>query len=185
MSEPNYKYIAGLVIRAQHDDSNAFAELYALTYNKTYNYACHYLRNTHLAQDAVQEIYVSALKNLHKINDPSLFIAWLNQIAFHVCYDMSQDERSPGDASDPELLEFVEADFSSVNPEARYVKKDNFSRVRSAIDELPFSEQQVIILRFYRSMKLEEIASAMSISRSSVKRYLAQAQEHLKKVLND
>ena len=43
MKDLNISYIAGLVIRAQHSDSDAFAELYALTYNKVYNYTRHYL----------------------------------------------------------------------------------------------------------------------------------------------
>ena len=55
MKDLNIPYIAGLVIRAQHSDSDAFAELYALTYNKVYNYTRHYLRDDFLAQDAMQE----------------------------------------------------------------------------------------------------------------------------------
>lgn len=184
MSELDYKYIASLVIRAQNDDSNAFAELYAITYNKIYNYACHYLRDTYLAQDAVQEIYINALKKINKINDPSLFVAWLNQIAFHVCYDMSKPDKNTDEFIEPEILEFVEADFNTSNPEVQYVRKKTHSLLRASIDELPFSEKQVIILRFYRNMKIEDIASAMSVSRSSIKRYLAQAQEHLKEALH-
>jgi len=81
MKELNITYIAGLVLRAQANDSDAFAELYALTYNKVYNYSRHYLRDDYLAQDAMQEIYIRVLKNITKLNDPSLFIAWLNHIS--------------------------------------------------------------------------------------------------------
>jgi len=35
-------------------------------------------------------------------------------------------------------------------------------------------------MRYYNNMKLEEIAAAMEISRSSVKRYIASGQEQLK-----
>ena len=84
MKDMNIPYIAGLVIRAQHSDSDAFAELYALTYNKVYNYTRHYLRDDFLAQDAMQEVYILALKNIGKLNDPTVFIAWLNRICFHV-----------------------------------------------------------------------------------------------------
>ena len=56
MKELNTGYIAGLVLRARQDDSDAFAELYAMTYNKVYNYARHYLRDDFLAQDAMQEV---------------------------------------------------------------------------------------------------------------------------------
>ncbi len=54
MKELDIKYIAKLVTLASRGDSNAFAELYTLTYQKTYNYARHYLRDDFLAQDALQ-----------------------------------------------------------------------------------------------------------------------------------
>ena len=139
MKDLNIPYIAGLVIRAQHSDSDAFAELYALTYNKVYNYTRHYLRDDFLAQDAMQEVYILALKNIGKLNDPTVFIAWLNRICFHVCYDMTQKNRPQNDCQ-------------------------------------VLSQE----MRYYNDMKLEEIAAAMEISRSSVKRYIASGQEHLK-----
>ena len=48
---------------------------------------------------------------------------------------------------------------------------------------LPFSESQVILLRYFRNMKLEEIADMMQISQSSVKRYLNSGREKLAKQL--
>lgn len=186
MKELNIPYIAGLVLRAMQDDSGAFAQLYAMTYHKIYNYARHYLRDDFLAQDAVQEIYILAFKNLSKLNDPSLFVAWLNRIAFNVCYDMGRKLSScSAQASDPELLELVEDDHPAADPEASYVRKDEYLRLQQAVADLPFQEKQVVTMRFYNSMKLEEIADACGISRSSVKRYLASAQETLKKVMKN
>ena len=45
MREPDHQQLAALVLLIQHNDNDAFAELYALTYNKVYNYARHYLRD--------------------------------------------------------------------------------------------------------------------------------------------
>ena len=166
MKDMNIPYIAGLVIRAQHSDSDAFAELYALTYNKVYNYTRHYLRDDFLAQDAMQEVYILALKNIGKLNDPTVFIAWLNRICFHVCYDMTQKNRPQNDCQvlSQEILDILQ----------------EYSRLTEALEQLPFNEKQVLIMRYYNDMKLEEIAAAMEISRSSVKRYIASGQEHLK-----
>ena len=144
MKDMNIPYIAGLVIRAQHSDSDAFAELYALTYNKVYNYTRHYLRDDFLAQDAMQEVYILALKNIGNLNDPTVFIAWLTYPVLH------------------------------------YQQKDETSRLSDALEQLPFNEKQFLIMRYYNDMKLEEIAAAMEISRSSVKRYIASGQDHLK-----
>lgn len=78
MEALDYKHIANLVSRAQSGDSNAFAELYAATYQRQYLYAYRYLKDEFLAQDALQETYILALKNLIKLKDPTLVISWLN-----------------------------------------------------------------------------------------------------------
>lgn len=185
MKEPNHKYIANLVVRTQHNDSDAFAELYGLTYNKVYNYCHHYLRDSYLAQDAVQEIYILALKNICKLNDPTLFIAWLNQISFRVCYDMcKKNSESYGNVTDPELLDIVKDEKIDTNPEAHTEQEDEYTRLRTAIENLPPNERQVIVLRYFNDMKIDDIASTMDISKSSVKRYLASGQNTLRKRLH-
>lgn len=183
MNEINIKYLAGLVIRARQGDSDAFAELYGLTYNKIYNYTRHYLKDDYLAQDALQEVYISALKNLDKLNDPTLFIAWLNRISFNVCFDMSKKTDRLGDFIDPEILEIVKDDNPFSNPESQMQNKDEYRRLYNALSCIPFQEKQVLVMRFFNDMKLEEIAAAMDISRSSVKRYIASGEENLKKLM--
>ena len=185
MKELNIPYIAGLVLRARQNDSDAFAELYALTYSKVYNYARHYLRDDYLAQDAMQEIYILALKNLSKLNDPTLFIAWLNRISFNVCFDMTKKRNASEyqDATPSDLLEAVEDNHIYSNPEELLQKKEEHRRLMEALEQLPFQEHQVIAMRFFNNMKLEEIADACEISRSTVKRYLAHGQETLQKIL--
>lgn len=93
MEALDYKYIAKLVSRAQIGDSDAFAELYAATYQRQYLYAYHYLKDEYLAQDALQETYVLALKNLAKLKEPTLVISWLNQINFRVCYNLHKKQQ--------------------------------------------------------------------------------------------
>lgn len=183
MNEANIQYLAGLVLRARQNDSDAFAELYGLTYNKVYNYARHYLRDEYLAQDAVQEVYISVLKNLNKLNDPTLFLAWLNRISFHVCYDISQSLNEGNMLADPSILDIIQDDHLDANPESHYQTKDEYSRLAKALESLPFHENQVLTMRYYNNLKLEEIAAAMDISRSTVKRYIASGQEHLKQLL--
>lgn len=91
MESLDYKYIAKLVTRAHMGDSDAFAELYAATYQREYLFSYRYLRDEYLAQDALQETYILALKNLSKLKDPMLVISWLNQINFRVCYNLQKN----------------------------------------------------------------------------------------------
>lgn len=180
-NELDIQYVASLVVRARQNDSDAFAELYALTYNKVYNYSRHYLRNDFIAQDALQEIYILALKNLHKLNDPTLFIAWLNRISFNVCYDICQKSKhGEFPCYDSDLLETVPDEHLSSNPEARCQKEDEIKQLTNSMNQLPFHEKEVLTMRYFNDMKLEDIADAMNISRSTVKRYIVSGKEHLK-----
>lgn len=182
MADYDHVHIASLVRQAQVGDSAAFTELYNMTCDKVYNYAVRYMKDEHLAQDAVQETYITAFKNLKGIKDPSLFIAWLNQINFHTCYDMCKKINSQYGVVDSEQLELTRDDNIEHNPEDIYEKNDEINKLRDAIDALPFQEKQVIVLRYFNDMKLEDIAKALSISRSTVKRYLQSAKEKLSKM---
>ena len=166
MADFNHAYIGNLVISAQSGSSEAFAELYATTYNHTYNYSMHYLRDAYLAQDAVQETYISALKNINNIKDPSLFVAWLNQICFR-----------------SELLELILDEKPEHNPDEHYENKEELTSLTRAVNSLPFLEQQVIVMRFYNEMKLEDIAAALNCSRSTVKRYINSGKKAIYKML--
>lgn len=187
MKKLDIPYLTGLVLRAkQKNGSDAFAELYAMTYNKVYNYTRHYLRDDHLAQDALQEIYILILKNLPKLKDPTLFIAWMNRICFNVCFDMTQKrDRIDSQPLSPELADIIADKQPLSNPEMHFQQKDEHSRLMRAIECLPFHEHQVIVMRFFNNMKLDDIADACDISLSSVKRYLAHGQETLKQLLKE
>lgn len=179
MAELNHQYLAGLVKRFKHRDMDAFAELYNLTSKKVYLYARQYLRDEHLAQDAVQEIYIAAYRNIDKLSDPTLFVAWLNRISFHVCYDIHQKQNSHFDLTDPELLNLIRDEHPNSNPETLVLYANEIELLYQAMDELPFHERSVLIMRYYNGMKLDEIASAMDLSRSTVKRYIASGRDHL------
>lgn len=196
MPSLDYNYMAELVVNAQGGDSDAFAELYAATYQKQYQFAYSYLKDEYLAQDALQETYIIALKELSKLKDPMLLVAWLNQINFRVCFQLHKKQKRydaemggyygpDADREQTAANSHMEAfsSASSENPEDMIVKVDSREYIMKQIMKLPFTEAQVIILRFYRSLKYNEIAELLEISQSSVKRYLNSGKEHLANVL--
>lgn len=185
MSALDYKYIAELVSHAQMGDSDAFAELYAATYQKQYHFAYCYLKDDYLAQDALQETYILALKNLSKLKDPTLVIAWLNQINFRICHSLQKKQR----LYDDEMTNYNNAEtddrgfIAASDPEAEVIEIDSQEYIMNQILKLPFTEAQVIILKYYQNMKHDDIADLMDISRSSVKRYLESGRKHLGQIL--
>lgn len=183
-NELDYIYLAELVDHARKGDSDAFAELYAATYQKQYRFAYQYLKDSYLAQDALQETYITALKNLHKLKDSMLFISWLNQINFRICFSIYKTQKRYSE----EILDYNTNNIHgkpavSHTPEEEIVHVDQQKYILKKVLELPFTESQVILMKYYHNMKLAEIADMLEISVSSVKRYLAKGREILSKTL--
>lgn len=183
--ELNHRYLAEYVRRARNGDSDAFAELYTGTYDKVYNYCRHYLRDEFLAQDAVQEVFISALKNLQKLNDPTLFVAWVNQIAFHTCYDICKRNSNDYGCIDEEIMEAVSDSSKEANPEMSYMEKDEYRRLNEAINLLNPTYKHLITLRYINNHKIDEIVDMTDFSKSTVKRYLEKAIIELQKLMKD
>ena len=184
MKALDYKYLAVLVRKAQKGDSDAFAELYAATYQQQYRYAYKYLKDEHLAQDALQETFISALRNIARLQNPQLFIAWLNRINFRTCYDMMKKlENSRADA----YVEDKAADTRAENgyPEDEIIEIDSRKYIMRQVMNLPLTESQIILMKYYQNMGIDEIAEAMNISRSTVKRSLKSGKERLARLLSD
>ncbi len=186
MAALDYDDITRLVISAQNGDNNAFAKLYTATCQKQYLFSCRYLQDEHMAQDALQETYIHALKNLPALKNPALFIAWLNQINFRICYNMHKKQQrinkeiTDYSATANEISGNNDPHFlHAQSPEDILIRIDSAKYIMSQILQLPYTEAQAIILKYYRNMKYQEIAEYMNISLSSVKRYLRNGRNRL------
>lgn len=161
--ELDYDYIAKLVRKTQEGDSDAFAELYTATYQSQYRFAYQYVKDPYLAQDILQEVYILVLKNLDTLKNPRLFVSWLHQITFRICFDTWQkrkrQEQELDYISSGQTSDFSES-FSDImtNPEKHILKKDAKARLMQAIQSLPPQYSQAIIMRYYNNMSIEDIA---------------------------
>lgn len=185
MAELDYQYLATLVNRTKIGDSDAFAELYAATYKKQYRFAYQYLRDEFLAQDALQEVYILVLKNIHRLRDPQVFISWLNQITFRVCFNLAKKQNR----YDTELHDFDTDTLPgkgghSTNPELQTSEQNTSDYILKKILELPHQESQMVLMKYYHNMTIDDIAAALDTSRSTVKRHLTNAKKQLEHTLH-
>lgn len=169
MAGLDMQYIADIVPQAQAGDSNAFAEFFAATYQKQFAFARRYLGDDFLAQEAVQQAYINAFRQLYKLRDPSMSVVWLNQITMLACFSV-QDKYAAGqgDSKQP------------VRNESRMLTLNNMQYSVRQIMTLPFSESQAILLSKLCGMKTGSIASLLEIKRGAVRRYITNGINRLK-----
>ena len=184
MVDLDYQYIASLVEHTKNGNSDAFAELYVATYQKQYRFACQYLRDEYLAQDAIQEAYILVLKSINALKDPNLFISWLNQITFRVCFKMQKKQKQYSEEAKMMEINHPHTGTSQdIDPEEYIIRVDEKDFIIRQILSLPFTESQIIILRYYNDLKIKEIAKLMDLSSRSVKRYLNSGRKKLENLL--
>lgn len=180
----NYEYYAYLAKCIRKHDSNAFTELYHHTYKDIYRYAWYILKDEHLAQDAMQEIYISVYKNISMLKEDRLLYSWMRQITYHICCDFlrkpSNVREDSTDFSEDQQMNRLADETDHFQP---VHDRDLSEKMHASLKHLPVPVQQAFLLRFTYELKLEEISDFLNCSLSTVKRHLKAAQKHLQKEL--
>lgn len=160
MASLDLQYIADLVLDAQEGDSNAFAELFAATYQKQYAFALRCLHEDFPAQQALQSAYIQALSGISNLRDPALFVVWLNQLTLRAC--LLSEQNTAFSTDEHHMLDLDGKAYS----------------VRQVLT-LPFSEAQALLLHALCGMRIGEIASLLEIRRGDVRRHMASGRKRL------
>jgi DNA-directed RNA polymerase specialized sigma24 family protein len=82
-----------LVEQARRGDREAFAVLVHQVSDSLYALAYRILRDTGLAEDALQNALVLAWRRLPHLRETDRFEAWIHRILVHACYDEAQRSR--------------------------------------------------------------------------------------------
>ena len=184
----DYRYLEYLASCIRNGDHEAFAELYDQTYDMLYRYVHYFLRDPDQIHDALQEIYISIYKNISSLRLDRLFLAWIRQIAYHVCCDMAEEKKRRQDMFLPMTTDEYDLQDYAVHSESEAYRavydRDTQTYLQQMLKPCTLKERQAFTLQYRYGLKLEEIADFMGVSLSSVKRYIASARETLRKRLS-
>jgi RNA polymerase sigma factor (sigma-70 family) len=158
---------------------HAFGELVHLFQDMAYSVAYGVLDDFHLAQDGVQESFVTAYRQLHQLREPQAFPGWFKQIIYSQCHRLIRNKRL---STKP--LE-ITADLISSEPDPALAVEDFElkDKVLAAIQALPEREQIVTKLFYLNGYSQSEIAKLLQIPVTTVKKRLQYARQHLRGVM--
>ena len=157
----------GEVQLAMHGDHDAFAALVSGATNRLYALACLILRDSDRAEDATQDAFVRAWRELPKLRDADRFDAWLRRLVVNACYDEARRVRRRAEVS---LVSM--SDRSVVDAESAMAETD---RVERAFRRLPLDQRTVLALQHYLELSHVEIAETLGIPLGTVKSRLRYA----------
>lgn len=139
-------------------------------YEKYYKLAYSYVRNEADALDIVQESAYKAIKSCDKLKEEVFADTWMYRIVFNTTMDFLRKAQREAESAEEYL------DMTEGVEETGYDRAD----IMTVLATLTVKERSVLILRYFESLKLEQIADVMGESLSTVKSRLYRAQEKLK-----
>lgn len=170
--------ISLLVEQCKNNDRKAQMALYKQYCEGMYIVAQRYLKDTHAAEDAMQEAFIKAFQKMSQFKGDVTFGAWLKRIVINTCLDTIKSKKIEADSIDESVLEVVDVDDDwSVSDET------TVTEIRSAIDDLPDNYKQVVQLFLIEGYDHNEIASVLSISENASRTNLHRGKSLLKKTL--
>lgn len=129
------------------------------------------------AQDIAQDAFLHAYRRLATFRGDGPFGAWVTRIAARLAVRRLADRRELQEAAPGAVVATASA---RDHPEARALEAEQRRAIVAAIATLPPTQRQVIALRFYRDLTLEEIAAATSAPLGTVKSRLHRATASLR-----
>ena len=160
-----------LVEAAIAGDIDSFGKLCQQYYTAMVAIGYSVLGDHQLAEDAAQESFARALVNLINLKRKTKFAPWLASICRNVAKDMvARNTRQIGDK-----------DISQITGSSN--RDDNIQMVWRAIERLPASAKEMIILRYYNGLSYEQIGSVLGISKATINGRLTRAKLKIAKYL--
>ena len=130
-----------------------------------------YLKDTHLAEDAVQDTFIKVHKSYPKFKGESKEKTWIMRIAINVCKNYLRSSW------------WKRIDEAVILDNIPSINSDDTSQDESLLLEimkLPLKYKEVILLFYYQDMKIREIAEVLNIPEATISVRLMRAREILK-----
>ena len=146
-----------------------------------YNLARWLTRNEQDAEDVVQEAYLRAFRFFAGFRGGDAR-AWLLRIVRNTCYTWLHVNRPLQDATEYDENHFP-PDSRAPNPEELVLQSDSGTLMRKALEKLPPSFREVLILRELEGMSYKEIADITGMPTGTVMSSLSRARGRLRQAL--
>ena len=177
---------AALVARSSEGELSAFNALVQIYQGQVYNLCLRMLASAEAAEDAAQEAFLSAYRNIRRYRGP-IFRAWLLRIAVNACTDeLRRRRRRPQvslDSASPEGSAAFELPDSSDLPEEQALRSETLRNVQVALMRLPADQRAAVILCDVQGLSYEEISASLGVSLGTVKSRISRGRSKLRRLL--
>ena len=146
--------------------------------NQVYYHCKKIMKNESEAQEAAQDVLVTILTNLDKLQKTAAFSSWVSGVAANHCMQLliqhgyAWPASEAGEGGTPEEPESL--DSRSV-PDAVLENIEARQRLLEIMDSLPAEQRMCLLLYYYDGMCIQDVAQAMDTGEDAIKSHLCRA----------
>lgn len=169
--------------------NEAFDELLSRYKDSVYGYIFRNVKNADIADDIFQETFVKVITTLNsgRYSENGRFAAWVTRIAHNRIIDYYRQVKNEGlqstDATEVNILNRKE--FSDSTIEDTLVTLQIHKDIRRLICELPKSQRDVVVMRYYKDMSYKEISDLTGVSINTALGRMRYALINLRRLANE
>ena len=167
-----------LVVRAREGDRDAFSELAARTIGPLTAVARMILRDEYAAQDAVQEAFIAAWRDLPGLREPDRFDAWMRRVLVRSCFKGARRRKRVGAVE----IRLTPGDEPAVTGLERDL--DIHDQLERGLARLPAKQRAIVVLVYYLDLPLADVAHAMGVPLGTAKSRLNRATSALRAAID-
>jgi RNA polymerase sigma-70 factor (ECF subfamily) len=164
--------------------------------NFLFRFAMKYVRDEFVAEDMVQETFLSAIKSLKRFSHKSSIQTWLTSILKNKVFDhfRKTDRELVVDSSDASNEEYFQPDGSwnpkflpsnwGQNPASVVENQEFWNIINKGLLGLPKKTAEAFVLHEIEGTKTEEVCQKLKISKNNLWVMLHRARLHMQNVID-
>ena len=173
-----------VIRRCLSGGQQAQEELVLAAQNRVYYHCRKMLKHEEDALDATQEILISMLTRLDRLQDPEAFWGWLSAMTANHCRNVltrgRREAQIPEDDEGNSLLDAFESLDEQTVPDKALDNDETRRMIVELVDQLPPPQRQCVLMFYYEEMSVKDIAAALETSEGTVKSRLNYARKAIK-----
>ena len=169
-----------LILRLRRGDLEALGLLYDRHARTVYRTALAMTRDETAAQDVLQDAFLRLLKSVATVDPERPIMPWLYRVTINLCHSYYR-KRSWSFVPIDQFRNHLES--SKPTPERQAEWQESHDALLSALENLPWQQQVVIVLYYLDELSIPEIAELLLCPVGTVKSRLFYGRHRLRKLL--